>query len=187
MILNTPFARTPYILTTFLQIVIMIVQVLIPKVVNIKIPKLSVWVHFLRKIDDAVFDDVANDTTDMICLISTKNSIIAIHTFHPKLSQLIGFNHLASMFDKCILYREANPDLLFCFVVEVAFEFLELVVVGVVVVFKFIKLRRRDLHFLAADKLDGFVWMLVDAGIDVAFFVRGKLAFHYAFRGARAS
>jgi hypothetical protein len=144
-------------------------------------------VHFIRKVYDAVFNDVAIDTMDMICLISTKESIITIHTLHLKFTQLIGFNHLAAMFDKCILYREVNPNLLFCFVVEVAFEFLELVVVSVVVVFEVVKFGGGDLHFLAADKLDSFVWMLVDAGINVAFFVRGKLVLHYTLGGAGAS
>jgi hypothetical protein len=91
------------------------------------------------------------------------------------------------MLHKCIFNREVNPDFPICFVVEMALEFLYLVVIGIVMVFEVFSLGGRDLHFLAADKLHGLVRVLVASGIYVALFVREKLTLHYAFGNPGAS
>lgn len=83
---------------------IIIVQALVPKVIYENVTKLPVRVCFLCKVDNAAFNNVIIDTTDVIGLIVTKNSIITIYTFYLKLAQLISFDYFASMLCEYILY-----------------------------------------------------------------------------------
>jgi hypothetical protein len=190
VILNASLAWTTLVLTTaFAQIVIVIVilQVLVPEVVNEHVPNLAVRVHLLRQVDDAVFDDVGIDAADVICLVPTDNSIVAVDAFHLKLAQLVGFDRLASMLDERILNWEVDPQFSVRRVVEMTFELLKLVVVGIPLVFEHVKFGRGDRDFLAADKLHSCIWVLVAPGVDVAFLVRAKFALHYVLGGTGAS
>lgn len=142
---------------------------------------------FVSEVDDAVSDDIPIDATDMRRLVPPQNSIVPLHSLHLKLSELVRLHHSPRMLNKRIFNREVDPDLLARFVEEVAFEFLQRVIVGVVVVFEVCELGGGDFHLLAADQLDSCVGVLVLARVDVAFFVGGELALYYAWGGAGAS
>lgn len=88
-----------------------------------------------------------------------------------KLAQLVGFGQLAAVLDEGVLHGEVDADLSLSFVVEVAVELLQLVVVGVVVVFEARNFGLGDLQLLAPDELHCVVGVLVAAGVDVAIFI----------------
>ena len=88
-----------------------------------------------------------------------------------KLAQLVGFGQLAAVLDEGVLHGEVDADLSLIFVVEVAVELLQLVVVSVVVVFEARNFGLGDLQLLAPDELH-CVGVLVAAGVDVAIFIR---------------
>ena len=54
-------------------------------------------------------------------------------------------------------------------------------------VFEVVKFGGGDLYFLIADKIHGFIQVLIAAEIDVTFFVGRKFALYYAFGGSGAS
>lgn len=88
-----------------------------------------------------------------------------------KLAQLVGFGQLAAVLDEGVLHGEVDADLSLSFVVEVAVELLQLVVVGVVV-FEARNFGLGDLQLLAPDELHCVVGVLVAAGVDVTIFIR---------------
>src|SRR4051812_41870464 len=68
VILDASAAGAVNFLAALFQVMVMVVQVLVPKVVDEDAPKLPVRVHLLGKVDDAVLDNVAVDAPDMVSL-----------------------------------------------------------------------------------------------------------------------
>lgn len=90
----------------------MVIKIFIPKIVDKNIPELAMRMHFLREIDNTVFDDVASETMNMLRLIPSQNRIVTIQTLNPQLAPLIRLNHPPTMLNKRTLHRKINPSLL---------------------------------------------------------------------------
>src|SRR5436189_4974908 len=80
-------------------VIVVVVKDLVSQVVHENIADLVCWMGFICEIDDAVFDDVALDAVDVICLFPTKHCVIAIDVFDFEFTKLVSFDHGSLMFD----------------------------------------------------------------------------------------
>lgn len=80
MVLNASIAFAKHGLAALLMIMIMvvIVQIFVSKIVYIHVTEPAMWVHFFGEVNDAVFDDVAVDSSDVIGLIPANDCVVAV-------------------------------------------------------------------------------------------------------------
>jgi len=156
------------------MVMIVIVQVLVPKVVDENVPDLVVRLHLLCQVDDTVFDDVSIDATDVIRLIAPENRIVAVQAVHLELAQLVGFNHLAPVLYESIFDWEVDSKLAVCLVIEVTPIPLDLVQVCVPTLLEDVNCVVGNLDLLAANELHGRVGILVASGVHKMLLVGGN-------------
>jgi hypothetical protein len=78
---------------------VVVVKGLVSKVVHENISDLVCWMGLVCKVDDAVFDDVALDALDAICLFPTKHYATAIDVFGFEFTKLVSLYHGSLMLD----------------------------------------------------------------------------------------
>jgi len=188
VILDAALAWTFQVLAAFafcqaVVVVVVVVQVLVPEVVNEDVPNSAVRKHLLRQVDNAVPDDVGIDATDVVRLVAADHSIVTVELVHLELAQLVGFHHLVSVLDECVLDRKVDPEFSVCRVIEVTFEFMQLLEVGIPAIFERFKFDSGYLDLLVANKLYSRIWVLVAAGVDIAFFVGDEFTLHQVLGG----
>ena len=79
--------------------IVVVIKGLVSKVVHENFADLTCWEGLVCEVDDAVFDDVAVDAMDVICLFPTKHCVIAIDVFNFEFTKLVSFNHGSLMLD----------------------------------------------------------------------------------------